>query len=621
MSPHAIRTLAQVHPLTVLALFVASAKTQTPEEIARLSVTVRDTNGKPVAGATIERFTRPVPDHEGMGTANSLLGTSDEHGRTRLDVVSGTNYGVWGHRFVGAAADDGRRDYEVTRTAENCTDSRPVALEFLPETQRSGPVHVRGLTAWETRGPFRVRFVAQTRHVWTREVAVVDDVVELPPMPRARRSIEILDAKRSVLHVLALDDRVDSIDVPPPGKTTLVVRNGYRGEPIAGAAVVRRTRVHEDALGRTNERGELEIVLPAGTAPSTLRILARGFERGLAAAADEPDATLSPKNTWFADLRAAPQARSLRFAFDGRPCANLCVRRAARAFRYTGRTSGSSLTDAILTRTDDAGIVRVDGDEARRVEVYLPLEQRTSFFGDTASIVHPLVFVSDDGTLSTIALDQFRVVELSVTQPDGSPSCGTELLIVESPDPASSLRCESTMTDRRGRARVLLPSQRIIRVLAIGDAHHGLFELRIPRPVADRALRPVRLMLAESFVVTGHVTTDESGKRPTIPTQVFCAPLQEGDLRDPAKIGTPKLREDWLHQGPVQNSEVLFQMLNLAMRHDDRFRRRGPDFEYRLPRVAWRYLLQAYAVRSALNGSLEVDVTDSNGSHVIRLRE
>ena len=81
------------------------------------------------------------------------------------------------------------------------------------------------------------------------------------------------------------------------------------------------------------------------------------------------------------------------------------------------------------------------------------------------------------------------------------------------------------------------------------------------------------------------------------------------------------LRDDGLQQGPVQDSAAMFRMLHLAMRHDDRFRRRGPDFEYRLPCVAWRYVLQAYAVRSDLNGSLEVDVTSSNGPHRIQLHQ
>lgn len=587
-----------VAPLVVVAAVAVAASPQAEPARAPLFGVVKNAQRRAWEGATVHLLARPVGEFDDLGIEDRLVVTTDARGQFRAAGREGWIYTVWA---VASAADGA--SYRVTGTVGQAVCGRPVELNELAEPRPSGAFAITGLDAWRDRAPFRCRFVTATTNVWVEEAAIgADGSTTRPPLPVGRQTIEILDKDGVPLYTARLTAAAMTVEVPPPETVTLTVRSGFEGAPIAGAEVLRRVRHRDHPIGRTDANGRLEVRHPAGESPYRFRVEAPGHARGYPGKVEE---------RWDCDLEPlrGPGSAVLTFA-DGKPAAGLTLRVFADSKRQTGKTSGATFQDLMLRRTDAEGRVPLRTDTEVMLHAVLTPELAARIAGDVT--VHPLVFVADGRARQEYTFGDRVPVRLHVRRVDGTPAFGAEILAGRKPETNPSWHQPSWVTDRRGDVVILAPAVTGLGLLVRGGDEFAVRWLDVgPRP-ADRAAAPIRVEvpLTAPFRIRGRVAAADGAELER--TGVFCSATQSGYLgpalatkaQRPLAAGEARLSD-------VADEDVLWRFVGLAQSHRDRFRARGPEFEYAVPAIPWRYFFNAFEIRGKRGLQTEVEVREA----------
>lgn len=264
------------HPLVLGLVAFAAAASLLAQERRPLLGTVVDAEGKALARATVQVAHVPI-GAEHLPAADHATATTDERGRFRIDVRPCTTYLVWA---TGPRGEDG------TYLASAITQSSAGMLLELRAATRHDQRHlaIPDTTAWAAFAPLQVRLVTGGAELPGRTFPLRDVArVELPPLPDAFTTFEILDKDGGVLRADTRRSATNTnLTITPVHDVPLLVVDD-KGAAVAGATVTMRTstgafddagllpsppnRTHWRTLGQTDADGRLLARIPSARDP------------------------------------------------------------------------------------------------------------------------------------------------------------------------------------------------------------------------------------------------------------------------------------------------------------------------------------------------------------------
>lgn len=423
---------------------------------------VRTITGAPWVGARVVLRSRlfPALDDAG-GAADRIDIVSDERGRFRAGVLPGRTYTVWASGPSGA--DD---SFRTTGVRENVLPHAAVVLRELRRLRRAGSLHWKGLEAWKKYGPFKCRIAPRVDHVPEVVVAIgADASMAVPPLPGDKARIELYGQNDRPIWTVEqpLDPWPATLELPPP--QAVVLRPKLRDQPWPGGRFVATWRGRVWPVANVPEIRGATVELPAGARPWDYRLLVRGMAPAILGPTGEP-------GEWTGRLVAGSTLTG-----------QLCIRRevpaagwqlVVRHGSYTIQpgTSWVGSFDEVLV-TDERGrfalpptagptvwAVLRDSDRARWPEAWRGGVQ-------SAVWLPPDSLPKGDADLTIVLDRELFVADLRVLRSDGAPAMGAHLTFASGP-PGPPPRT-TIVTDRGGRARVLLPRGDLAVVARNGD--------------------------------------------------------------------------------------------------------------------------------------------------------
>jgi protocatechuate 3,4-dioxygenase beta subunit len=264
-------------PWSVLAAMALMSGPLLAQERRPLLGKVVDADGKPLPNATVQLAHVPRGG-EAEVAADHMQVTTDERGRFRADVWSCTEYRLWA---VGTA--DAAGSCLASQIAQANANQVVELRAAKPFAKRH--VIVRGAGTWTELAPLRLRVVPSGVELPDMTFPIgADERVELPPLPDAFVTFEVLDKNDAV--VLAQCIRTDGdwqLGLPRLRPLAMRVVDD-RGAPVAGAEIrsrctppgqepgllaASRWRTHTRLLGATDADGRLTSSVPYERDPFT----------------------------------------------------------------------------------------------------------------------------------------------------------------------------------------------------------------------------------------------------------------------------------------------------------------------------------------------------------------
>lgn len=541
--------------LVVLFLLSLAATLSGQEPAARaISGVASRGDGSSWSGATVHALWRPVAERPGIGDTERLAVKADERGRFRLPLRRGRRYTVW------ASGEDEAGSYPVSSVLT------AVSVADAPRLREVGRNHhrvlrVKGLDAWQHRGPFRYRLQSRVGSpvVVAGELGEDREIV-MPALPGSQATCCVLTADGLLIgwHRVSLrHGKPGSVTMLPPRPVRVWVEREKKG-PLAAATFLQNTPWGVEAIATLDAegRGELDLPIGAEKLPFYGRWFAGGAGMGLGMVDVDKESTAAEDiafrergtilgATLFEEkvvegrllLSAGKPAVGVPVVVDGStkvrfPNGGLNARRVVR-----------------VARTDAEGRFRIPGlmaDEKTMVRAVLPVSVKRQLPRALAGMPDDLVVAVDvtpeRAALGDIAFDR-DVLALTVQWelPDGRPATGVRAALVE--------------TDTMGGPVTRLPSDRLARSnfwvptgapfdLVAGHADGVFFGRFSADTVGDAARVIVPIRLDPGVVVSGKVTDQgvpvaglsvthyaTVSPAPTLPPLLeVAAPLKAGEL-------------------------------------------------------------------------------------------
>lgn len=172
--------------LACCVLFVGALVSTTKSQEARLLGKLVDDRGKAVENALVVLRAHGWRYHPELGDVHEARVRTDAKGRFRASVHASRRYSAWA-RWPG----DEPRFSEVV---ENVVAGRVLTLREETLARHRVTLRVRGLAAWKSLAPFRVRVTSLEHNFSSRELALAkDDSFRLPDAAGTKSLVELLD--------------------------------------------------------------------------------------------------------------------------------------------------------------------------------------------------------------------------------------------------------------------------------------------------------------------------------------------------------------------------------------------------------------------------------------------
>lgn len=438
---------------------------QPAREPVRGSVVTAD--GKPWAGATVTLLSRPLPDDERFGEADTMQATSDAGGRFQAALLTGRRYIAW------ATAELPDNQYLVSHAAENVCAGRP--LELVADAPRPhATVQIEGLDPWRPHGAITCTLLSNTPVRILVPCPEQAGQLVLPAFPGRRAALEIRCGER-VLKPWA--DAIDltmakrqALRVQPPRAVRFRCVDATK-QPIADVAFLACDihGRHATEIAHSDASGMLVAQLPLSATPfnwANYPMLLEGAGRtprywiGTLKIPVDHDGTKSPPLMDFV-MNEGRHLKS-RLTFEGAAVTEGKLR-VVSGMTTADREGGSYDVTRCLPLGRNGGFaVDVDPEHAAVLTAFLPTDLLARLQPARGFPLHPellLAALSPGDKTSTLPeqleLQQLIALDVQVLGPEGAPADQAMVGIAAAlPD---LHRAIVATTDRSGRVRLLLP--------------------------------------------------------------------------------------------------------------------------------------------------------------------
>lgn len=463
--------------LAACALLANLASAQSGARDAAVGI-VRDADGKPCAGATVEFVGRPWPDATAIGWSDVVRATSDARGRFRAELRSGIAYAAW------AWIEDAGGARRSSAIVERIVPRTPVALALsAPAAIRLTRLELATVADWPA--PLAVELEATTDPRVTIALAPLPgDAFVVPPIPTAALRVRVRAANgavlvESTLDVARLREPTVTIDLPAAKPQRFAVRDIDTGKGVPGATLLQMVGGVAVHVGTTDADGCAEL---AAIGSSEFRACGPGLAlAGMQAfehAGGEPD--WKPLREGFAPDWAAHVGKgvelrgSVSFGDASLPSVDLVLSEGA--LHFSQKSSRALVWGRRAVALDARGafgigsvlaefppdLVLVLGPPAIDV---LPKAWR----GAWPLIVAP--WVVEATAAGTVELGRFDVarcvpVRVQVRGADGAPALDATIALVPPRNMFGRSELPALCVDRSGTGLLLVPPQRSFALVA-----------------------------------------------------------------------------------------------------------------------------------------------------------
>ncbi|MBI5849563.1 MAG: carboxypeptidase regulatory-like domain-containing protein [Planctomycetes bacterium] len=460
-----------------LLLLATKLGAQTDARDAAVGI-VRDADGKPCAGATVEFAGRPWPEATAIGWSDVVRVTSDARGRFRAELRPGITYAAW------AWIEDAGGARRSSAIVERIVPRTPVALALgEPAANRLARLELTAVADWPA--PLAVELEATTDPRVTIALAPLPgDAFAVPPIPTTVLRVRVRAANGAVLVESTLDvgrlrGPTTTIDLPAAKRQRFAVRDVDTGKGVPGATLLQMAGGAAVPIGTTDADGCAEL---AAISSSEFRACGPGLALAGMQAAEhaggEPD--WKPLREGFTPEWAAHVGKGVELrgsvSFGDAPLSAVDLVLSEGALHYSQKNSRALVWGRRAIALDARGafgvgsvlaefppdLVLVLGPAALEM---LPKAWRAAW----PLIVAP--WVVEASATGVVELERFDVarcvpVRVQVRGADGAPALDAEIALVPNRNMFGRSELPALCVDRSGAGLLLVPPERAFALVA-----------------------------------------------------------------------------------------------------------------------------------------------------------
>lgn len=529
----------------VLILLLTLSASVSTQDLSRGKVfgMVRQADGQPRAGATVQLLSRPFPEDERIGLPDAIETRTDERGRFRAQIIEGRPYSAW------ATSPEPDGGSWVTSVQERVFPSVPVILDETIITPAI-TVQFAGLGRWTDRRPLRCLAISDTTNVHVVELAVDEQGrVELPPWPGERIELALLGKNDFPLALEKIDVPRASpceIAIPEPKQYGFAIYDIDTNKGLAGVRLCRQWRDRLLPLGETDADGVALLMLPWEHRPSTnigahASVIAdadgytwAGAQHGPGELWGEHPLRDGVTIDWHAHLGPETLREARIWLAEDVPADNLPLLVEATTVHYQKKNSRHVGGYRTLYHTDADGKVRIPhtwNEFSTLVDPVLQPSHLARLPEAWRERMSPLVpgayYLRDAETAGDLRLDLLQPVDLHIVTTGGLDAPEASCVLYTETD--NMLARKVTLTaDRRGRLRLLLRRGRVYPLLVQSGGIFGRAQIRVIENSTPPGIESLTMLLSPTIPFIGRLV-DEAGNG-LAGVDLTCRTIPDDDL-------------------------------------------------------------------------------------------